>query len=104
MLMCPYIATIASVLHAVELILLLQIDLTLEEGSPYLKLHQSCRVMLPSNQNVINGLDNGTQAILKNVTLRPHVTPTIAALDNGYSIPAVFASQVEIMELECCNN
>jgi PIF1-like helicase len=70
---------------------------------PVLQLYQTCRVMLPTNINVPNGQANGTQAFVASVRLKPDVTPTIVTLDNGCKVPAVFASQVEFIELEHSN-
>jgi hypothetical protein len=73
------------------------------KGEPVLQLYQSCRVMLPTNINVSNGQANGTQASVINVCLKPGFTPTVVTLDNGCRVPAVFASQVEFIELEHSN-
>ena len=59
--------------------------------------------MLPTNINVSNGQANGTQATVTSIRLKPGVTPTIVTLDNGCRVPAVFAGQVEYIELEHCN-
>jgi flagellar biosynthesis GTPase FlhF len=73
------------------------------KGEPVLQLYQSCRVMLPTNINVSNGQANGTQATVVNIRLKSNVTPATVTLDNGSKVRAVYASQVEFIELEHSN-
>jgi PIF1-like helicase len=73
------------------------------KGEPVLQLYQSCRVMLPTNINVSNGQANGTQATVVNIRLKSNVTAAAVTLDNGCKVRAVYASQVEFIELEHSN-
>ena len=66
---------------------------------PVLRLFVGCRVMLPGNDDVKKGIANGTQAIVQAVYLKPHTAPMEVKINPSINVPAVFASQVEKIEL-----
>ena len=71
---------------------------------PVLRLYIGCRVMLPHNINVRNGLANGTQANVGRVKLLQGVVPTETMINEKCGVKTVFASQVEFIELEHAND
>lgn len=61
---------------------------------PVLKLYSDSRIMLTNNWNVEEGLANGTSGLVKQIRLKPNITPFQVEVDNK-EINAVFASEVE---------
>jgi hypothetical protein len=70
---------------------------------PVLKLYLGCRVMLPTNVDVHNGQANGTQAIVKNIVLKPNNSTRITYIANETPIPSIFASQIDHIQLQHIN-
>lgn len=66
---------------------------------PVLKLYPGCKVMLPTNINVSKGLANGTQATVHKILLKEGVFPSTTTMHTNISVPCVFASQIEYIEL-----
>jgi hypothetical protein len=66
---------------------------------PALKLFYSCPVMLTANDDVKRGRANGTRARVEHVVLKHGETHFYIDLD-GCIVPAVFASQVERVQLK----
>jgi Helitron helicase-like domain at N-terminus/PIF1-like helicase len=83
-------------------------DLKFPKGSGkmdfVLKLFSGCPVMIPSNINVAMGQANGTQATVRQIVLKPNVQPTTTLLNGKIPVAAVFASQVEYIELKHSNS
>lgn len=77
------------------------VKLTRGEGrlDPVLKLYLNCPVMLPSNINVSQGKANGTQATVSRIVLRQGIQPHSVKLENSIPVRAVYASDVENVEL-----
>jgi hypothetical protein len=71
---------------------------------PVLRLYKGCRVMLPSNTDVLNGLANGTQAKVTKVNLCAGVEPIDVMINAHCKIKAVYASQIDYVELEHLND
>jgi hypothetical protein len=73
-------------------------DIKMPRGSgrmdPVLKLYLGCRVMLPCNTSVKEGLANGTQATLEKVVLKPGQQTRCVLLGGRIPVLAVHASQV----------
>jgi Helitron helicase-like domain at N-terminus/PIF1-like helicase len=69
---------------------------------PVLKLFLGCKVMLPSNINVAAGLANGTQAVVHKIILKNCEATNTTTISN-IPVAAVFASQVEAIQLHHCN-
>ena len=82
-------------------------DVKISQGShrmdPVLRLYNGCHVMLPHNQDVRNGLANGTQATVLRVILHPGVVPNEVMINDRCKVKTVLASQVESVELEHLN-
>ena len=82
-------------------------DIKVTKGShrmdPVLRLYRGCRVMLPHNEDVRNGIANGTQATVVGVNICMGVVPFYVMINETCSVQAVFASQVESVELEHVN-
>ena len=70
---------------------------------PVLRLYSGCRVMLPNNEDVKNGIANGTQANVVCVNILQGVIPFDVMINDTCKVQAVFASQVESVELEHVN-
>ena len=75
-----------------------------ERVDPVLKLYKGCRVMLPTNEDVANGLANGTQATVEKVVLKPGHSPVTVMLNDALPVPAVLASQVQEVILSHSND
>ena len=75
-------------------------DVHLKKGrvDPALKLFHNCPVMLTTNDNVKAGKANGTRARVDHVLLKQGEKPFEVVVDECI-VPAVFASQVEHVEL-----
>lgn len=67
---------------------------------PVLKLYDGCEVMLTENIDVINGLANGTQALVKKVWLNPGAQFFNITLQNNIVVKAVYASDVKCILLQ----
>ena len=82
-------------------------DIKVSKGShrmdPVLRLYSGCRVMLPHNEDVRNGIANGTQATVIRVNIYQGVVPFDVMINETCSVQAVFASQVESVILEHVN-
>jgi PIF1-like helicase len=82
-------------------------DIILPRGAgrmdPVLKLYIGCRIMLPTNINVADGMANGTQARVMRIVLKPGVHISSTNIAGGIPISAVFASQVEYLVLQHLN-
>ena len=65
---------------------------------PVLKLYQGCRVMLPTNINVANGLANGTQATVQQIIFKQGEEASVTNV-NGIPVMGAFASQISAVEL-----
>jgi Helitron helicase-like domain at N-terminus/PIF1-like helicase len=70
---------------------------------PVLKLYPGCRVMLPTNISVSNGLANGTQATVHRIMLKEGVEPSLTKIGPTVTVSYVFASDVEYIELQHTN-
>jgi hypothetical protein len=70
---------------------------------PVLKLYPGCRVMLPTNINVSQGLANGTQATVHKIMLKEGVIPSITTINGNIPVSYVYASDVEYIELRHTN-
>jgi hypothetical protein len=70
---------------------------------PVLRLYIGCRVMLPHNIDVRNGLANGTQAKVVRIHLHRGVLPTETMINGRCAVKTVLASQIESVELEHIN-
>jgi Helitron helicase-like domain at N-terminus/PIF1-like helicase len=68
-----------------------------------LKLYPGCRVMLPENVNVAFGQANGTQATVQQIVLKQNVQPKRVLLGGLIPVAAVFASQVNYIQLRHSN-
>jgi hypothetical protein len=66
---------------------------------PVLKLYVGCKVMIPKNSDVKSGIANGTQAVVVKVVLAKGAIIKTVVVD-GVPIKAVFASDVERLELK----
>lgn len=66
---------------------------------PVLRLYQDCKVMLPTNIDVINGEANGTQALFKKILLKPGESAKLL-LYHGVPVYGVKASQIDHILLE----
>jgi hypothetical protein len=71
---------------------------------PVLRVYKGCRVMLPKNTDVRNGIANGTQATVVEVVLRPDVVPVLVRISDGVLVKAVFASEVDRVVLDHAND
>ena len=67
---------------------------------PMLRLYEGLRVMLPTNNNVTLGQANGTQAFVRRLVLKPGQQFQQTMLNGDLPIRAVFASQIDFLELE----
>ena len=70
---------------------------------PVLKLYPGCRVMLPTNINVSQGLANGTQATVHKILLKEGVIPSITYISGTIPVSYVYATDVEYIELRHTN-
>jgi hypothetical protein len=82
-------------------------DIKMPRGSgrmdPVLKLYLRCRLMLPCNTSVKDGLANGTQATLEKVVLKPGQQSRCILLGGQVPVLAVHASQVSHIVLRHSN-
>lgn len=69
---------------------------------PVLKLYLGCRLMLPTNIDVANGLANGTQATLQQVIFQEGERPSLTTI-SGIPVMAAFASQISALTLRHTN-
>jgi hypothetical protein len=67
---------------------------------PVLKLYPNAPMMFTSNKNVMCGEANGSRVYVNSVHLKVGEVPFLLKLDNGTSIQAVMASQVQDISLE----
>jgi AAA domain/Helitron helicase-like domain at N-terminus len=70
---------------------------------PALKLYYDGPVMLPYNENVSQGLANGTQGTVKRIKLLPGTIPRTILLDGCIPIKSVDASEVVSIEVQHSN-
>jgi PIF1-like helicase len=70
---------------------------------PVLKLFVGCKVMLPFNINVREGLANGTQATIEQVILKHGQTISSTMVSDEIFIQSVFASQIDYVILKHSN-
>jgi hypothetical protein len=71
---------------------------------PLLRIYRGCCVLLTENRDVSNGIANGTQARVVEVVLKPNVVPFYVSINEEIQVQAVFASQVDRVELEHVND
>ena len=71
---------------------------------PVLRLYRGCRVMLPCNSNVRQGLANGMQATFQKVILKPGEVTQQVTLDGDIPVAAVRVSQVDHVVLRHTNS
>ena len=71
---------------------------------PVLRLYSNCRTMLTQNSNVRAGKANGTQALFQKVVLKRGTQLQTVKLNNGISVKAVLASEVDHIILRHCND
>ena len=69
-------------------------------ADPALKLHPNCPLMLTMNADVPNGEANGSRVNLKKVNVKIGEQPFSLKLDCGTIIRAVFASQVDSLDVK----
>jgi hypothetical protein len=67
---------------------------------PVLKLFEGCEVMLTENIDVINGLANGTQALVRKIILNQGSSYTTVKILNNYTVKAVNASDIKHILLQ----
>ena len=67
---------------------------------PMLKLYVNAPVMLTQNSDVANGEANGSRVFTKSIEIKAGETFFDLLLDNGTTICAIFASQVESITVE----
>ena len=71
---------------------------------PVLRLYSNCRTMLTENSNVRAGKANSTQALFQKVVLKRGTQLNTVKLNNGISVNAVLASEVDHIILRHCND
>ena len=76
-------------------------DIFKERGrmDPVLRLYSNCKVMMTANDDVKHGMANGTKATFHKAILKRGVTPTKITVSEGLHIQAVFASEVDHIQL-----
>ena len=67
---------------------------------PVLKLYMNAPLMLTKNSDVANGEANGSRVFAKNAQLKTGETTFLLRLDNGTTVQAVCASQVQHINVE----
>ena len=70
---------------------------------PVLRLYKGIQVMLTQNIDVTAGLANGTQATVDCIALKPETQPTYVQINQNVKVKAVFASDVEYIQLRHTN-
>ena len=70
---------------------------------PALKLYRGCQVMLPSNEDVLSGKANGTQAIVERVVLKSNDSCRRTIVNGNLPVPTVRAGDVKEIHLRHVN-
>ena len=81
---------------------------TSQRMDPVLKLYEGIRVLLTKNEDVLNGIANGTQAKVVRIVLKTGESYGTTTVNDGNGtsrmVKAIFASQIDYIELRHMND